>query len=380
MAKRELISQVIDCIHYSGCEKQKINKYRQLISMYNKHRFAMTDIILNLHKYGSFKAYFYLLTVNKSKELENLIFSCLINILRDDVRKYDENIEFSNLAKWMPRENMFFDKKLNFVNRFVLKFYPELFKTGEHKGNLNHARRAYRQLLSKLNQKLETLEVLLSQKEGNVEYANLSSTQLNKYFFKFLKEDNTKFIDFMRNKYLKQEISILDSIFENKIVHDKEKEICNEVWNIVKYKYFSIYRNMFDLDSDLMVDITQDMYNDKILSYIVLVIIMFTDNKCTVYMNQKKIIFENDNIFDNVNTIKQHIYPIVNIEIPKNSICDRLSVVTTKNIDKILNFENYKLITIIQPSSKHNNIFVEYLRLNKNIYYYLKKINPFYFF
>jgi hypothetical protein len=356
--KKTLVSEVIECTHYQGNEKQKFNKYRQLMLLYHKHKPIMKDIIMNLHKYASYKAYLYILSINKDDELESLIFCVLVNTLRDDIRKYAENKETSDLAKWLPRENYHFDKSLNFVNRYVLKLFPELFPQSmisdiDVQASLNTAKRRYRIILSNINRKLGTLEVLLSAKEKRINYENLSITQINKYFYKFLEEDNAIFTNFLKNKYLEMGICILDCIRDDKIKHTKEKEICNEVWDLVKFKHYNQFTHLFEKDSDLMIDITQDIYENGIISYMFCFVLMFIENNRDVYLNGNKIIINESDIFGKIQTIKQSIRLATNIKIPERVGNNKLLyVITTKDVKSIESFNSYDKIIICKPTFK----------------------------
>lgn len=358
--KKALVNQVIECTHYQGNEKQKFNKYRQLMFLYQKHKPLMKDIIMSLHKYASFKAYLYILSINKKDDLEELIFSVLVNTLKDDIRKYAENKETSDLAKWLPRENYHFDKSLNFVNRFVLRLFPELFSPNfDLQTSLNTAKRRYRIILSNINRKLETLEVLLSEKETRINYEKLSITQINKYFYKFFEEDNAVFTNFLKNKYIEMGIRILDCIREDKIKHKEEKEICNAVWDIVKFKYYNQYNCLFEKDYDLMIDITQDMYENGIISYMFCFVLIFIENNRDVYLNENKIIVsENEiNIFDKIQKIKQSIRLATTIKIPERSGNNKLLyVITNKDVKPIESFNSYDKIIICKPTFRKDII------------------------
>jgi Domain of unknown function (DUF2828) len=360
MSKRELVHDVIRCTHYQGNEKLKYRKYRQILSLYYKHKMQMTDIIMHLHKYSSFKAYLYLLSINKDDELENLIFSVLINTLNDDIKKCDNKQEISTLAKWLPRENSSFDKKLNFVNRFVLKLFPNIF-ANQYRDlltNLNIAKKQYRLILTKLNSYLGTLEVKLCSQDKKIEYEKLNTTQINKYFYKFLKDDKVPFTCFLKNKYMEMGVNIIDCIYNNNIKHPEEKEICDQIWETVKFKYYNQFKS-FEENSDLVVDITQGMYEDKMISKIFALVLMFIENNKCVYMNQNKVIIENKDcaIFEKVNLIKHAISISNKIVVPKDNKNKMLYVITTKDIDQIESFENYDKIYIIKYDFEDENYF-----------------------
>lgn len=355
--RKSLVKDVIKYTHCSGNEKQKFNAYRQLLYLYDKHYHVMTDIITNLHKYSSYKAYLYILSLNKNEQLENLIFSILINTLKDDIAKCERNQETSNLAKWLPREGSHFDKSLNFVNRFVLKMYPELFVDEKNvKTNLNKAKKRYRGALAGINRRLGTLEVLISDGK-EIEYGALSEVQTNKYFYKFMKENESEFVNYLNKKYVDMGVGILDRVYKDDIKHAVEKEICCFVWEDRKYEYYHRLALIFSGDCDLVVDITQLMYYEKTINHVLALILMFVEGGKLVFLNQKKVCLDDTtNIFDKIQKIKQCIQP-EEIKIPCKSVNDTLYVVTTKTIDEIPSFENYGKIIVYNVSKENEDIF-----------------------
>jgi hypothetical protein len=243
MRTYDLIGIVIKCTHYQGNEKQKYKKYRQILAMWYKHQQKMIPIITNLHKYASFKSYFYLMTITGNRYLENIIFGTLMNILKDDIQKYKQGKEISNLAKWMPKEGSFFDRKLNFVNRFVRKFYK--IKTERDIQHLDSFKKIYRETLVMLKEKLDLIECALCQQKANINFNNMSNKSINKYFNHFFNDDaqRDKFINFMKCRYIGMETEILKHVWDENVIHDKDKEIINEIWNLVKFKYFNQVEN-----------------------------------------------------------------------------------------------------------------------------------------
>ena len=156
MQKYDLIKIIIQCTHYKGNEKQKQKKYRQILSLWYKYPREMDQIMKNLYKYASFKSYFYLMTITGNKHFENIIFSTLMNVLLNDIINNKEGKDISNLAKWMPKEGTFFDRKLNFVNRFVKRFYK--IKTEQNIQHLDNYKKIYRKTLVMLKQQIDLVE------------------------------------------------------------------------------------------------------------------------------------------------------------------------------------------------------------------------------
>jgi len=297
--------------------------------------------------------------VNKNVELEELIFSILVNTLKDDVKKYNEGIpRISNLAKWLPREGSHFDKRLNFVNRFVLKFFPTIFVGEISAAALDHAKKKYRLILTDINAKLETLEALISA-EKQINYNNLGTTQINKYFYKFYDEDFSGFVLFLKAKYMNMGVRILDPIRENKIKHEEERTICNHVWHERKHMYYTEMNKPFglDLSGDLLVDITQDMYEDGIIANMFCLILWFMENQKNVYLGNEKIPSqESRNIFDRIQMIEQCIQPSVSIKIPTDGVHKILYMISSRD-NEFESFGSYDKIIVHNSNGTQKRTF-----------------------
>jgi Domain of unknown function (DUF2828) len=245
----------------------------------------MIDIITNIHKYASYQSYFYLMSVTGNAKLENIIFATLMNRLKDDIDNYKQNKEISNLAKWMPREGSFFDRKLNFVNRFVKRFYK--IDNEDKIKYLDSYKKAYRKILTMLNQRLGTIEVALCNQNIEINFNNLTPTSINKYFNHFMNDQNQKnrFLDFLKCRYIKMDKDILKYIWDEHIIHEQDKQIVNEIWNFIKYKYF----NNIDKDS------IEENINDNVSDYLLYALYNLQENGKDI-----------SNIVDTINNMKTY--------------------------------------------------------------------------
>lgn len=362
--KYKLINQVIKYTHYDGNEKDKYKRYRQLVFLYEKNEEEMKDIINDLEKYASFKAYFYLLSMSKNQDLDKLIFAKLVNTYNDDVKNYRNQKSISSLAKWLPREKLHFDKKINFVNTFVTKLYPEMFEGIDPEKDvkqliktLNVAKKKYRKSIAEMNKYIDTLEPKLCQKTGNIDFYKLSKTQINKYFFKFMKENEFEFANFLEINYENMGANIIDYIQKNKIKHELDRKICDQSWQIIKKKHNNMYTQNLN-KVDLLIDITQDLYEMKIINDIFMFLLIASEQHKNLYVGEKKLIMNNNkDIFDQISSINNLIMPNPTLIIPKGTN-KTLYVVTTKDIDNIENFQNYKEIVIFSPNCENKNLFV----------------------
>lgn len=85
-----------------------------------------------------------------------------------------DGVSLSLLAKWLPRENSHFDKKLKFVNAFAVKMFPG---DATDKNNWKSSANAqYRRTLAALTERLKLPEVLLAaHREDEIRFKMLAS-------------------------------------------------------------------------------------------------------------------------------------------------------------------------------------------------------------
>jgi len=352
-----LKNMVIDLTNdkYKTDEKNRLKRYRQITSLYSKYKDNMTTIIENLHKYSSFKAYLYLLDVASDPELINLIYNTLVKIFKNDIYNYENNEKYekiSLLAKWLPRENFHFDKKINFVNKFVTIMYPNIIttidleilkntdsqqKSSEIKNinkKINYAKKLYRTTCSNLNRKLGTIEPLLCKQQYNdINFNELTRTQLNKYFYTFIENTEitaTNFTNYLTSLYYNLEIELPNYVAQNRIVHDIEKNICSRTWNTIKRNY---YNNDIITSEPIIMDITHaSLKNIKIP---ILLLSMFS-------------IESGDTIFEQISYVNKNISSSTTLTIPNKISSNKiLYIYTDKQIDNIFGYENYEKIIIL---------------------------------
>src|SRR5207245_2961042 len=103
-----------------------------------------------------YKDYFYILNFSKNTNLDDYIYNIIINQLKEYLKNIKCKKQISTLGKWLPREKSEINKKINFIDKFNSKFYPDF--------AIYSARKRYRKLKSMLNKNLGTLEVNLCAK------------------------------------------------------------------------------------------------------------------------------------------------------------------------------------------------------------------------
>ena len=108
--------------------------------------------------------------------------------LKMDVNEYDRSIaendkpKISLLAKYIPKEDKYFDRKYHFVDNF-LGIDPQDINSN----SANERRKMYRKCVSTLNKSLDTIEIKMSaQKFADINFEKITSKSAFKYRKAFL--------------------------------------------------------------------------------------------------------------------------------------------------------------------------------------------------
>src|SRR3990172_9094703 len=147
--------------------KKPLIIYKHIVKMYNYYPNTITKIINILYKIGYWKDYLYILEFAKrDSPLSNYIYKLLNEQIECDLDRLEGGDSISTLAKWMPRQQSSFDKKLNFVETYCRMYHPE--------SKSFSAKRTYRQTMSKLNKSIDTAEIKLCKKdEANINFKKI---------------------------------------------------------------------------------------------------------------------------------------------------------------------------------------------------------------
>ncbi|CAH6421651.1 Domain of unknown function (DUF2828)-containing protein [uncultured virus] len=228
-----------------GGKREKKIFYLILLHLFKYFPKTIINLLALIPFYGYFKDYFLLMElINENLEdnqnLINKIFDLVINQLKKDANEYTEKIKtdkkpkISLLAKYIPKENEHFDRKLNFVTQIVKKmFFQNQNKITEKE--LNDAKKIYRQLVSSLNIYLDIPEIKMSaNKYSEIDFTKISSKCTFKYRKSFLNQ-NIKTTKLKSNDKKDREICkkhFLKSIEEKNI---KGKQL--EIYELVKFVF-----------------------------------------------------------------------------------------------------------------------------------------------
>jgi hypothetical protein len=148
-----------------------INYLYELNGDYRKLAITMIEMIEN---FGYFKDYNNLFINTQNVDLKKYLLEKYTEILIKDKQK--ENVsELTLAAKWAPREGSKYDK-------FAKELAQNIFKNT----NFNKSYKSYRQMLSDLNKKLNTVQPIMCQKHwADIDFSKVSSvsmTNLTKAF------------------------------------------------------------------------------------------------------------------------------------------------------------------------------------------------------
>jgi len=159
------------------------------------------------HPYGSWKdiKYFADYVLKRTNNMNHPLINFMIGLchynLKKDYFNMLENKPISLAAKWMPRKSMN-NKKYSWFFEKLAYYYFEEYINSSNVNSIHKAKRKcemnMRKVLSQLNKYLQTIEInLTSNKWKNIDFNNVTSLAMNKYYYSFLNE--TKLGNIKRN-------------------------------------------------------------------------------------------------------------------------------------------------------------------------------------
>lgn len=235
--------------------------YLEIVELYRSDPVKGEKAIDLIPTIGYYKDYLYLLEVCdpiKDKDFEDYMYNRIVKM----INKWDRGKHII-LSKWLPREKSSFDMKLNFVKKISLILFPN--------DTPIHRKKKYRQLVSKVCSKLNTLESNLCAKTYD-KIKGFTESNLNTYEGLIdrnktlrniaVKDLKTKYKDYpiskllieKRKKPLKElRHKIIEPVIESKITSRKHPmdtlmilNISGRMFNNSKYKIYEhalIYAN-----------------------------------------------------------------------------------------------------------------------------------------
>lgn len=153
----KLIDYVMYQLTYRKAKKSN-RFYRSLVRLYLLNPDMVYEFINNVNELGYYKDLIHILCRSSYKDLNNYIYNRIIEIIRHDLTCLSHNENISTMAKWLPKEHGFSDKKNGFVKIFCKLYFG---------GASNYHLKQYRLLRTQLNKNIGTLECKMCTKDYN---------------------------------------------------------------------------------------------------------------------------------------------------------------------------------------------------------------------
>lgn len=228
------------------------------------------ELLELITKMDYYKDYMYLLLYCDNPKAKDYIYDDIV--FKMSKWKYGN---YMYLSKWLPREKSSFDRKLNFIDDFTKKLFPDI--------KLNERRRLYRIFVSETCKKLNTFETNLCNKTYDL-IEDVTEKNLKTY---------SKVI--MRNTKLKKRISfILNRRYEKmglkRLLIESQKfhlkELRNELLKpYIKNKSQTI---MYPPNVLLIINLTPRLYN-LYMNDIKCILIRYMNNHNEFIIGEKKL-------------------------------------------------------------------------------------------
>jgi hypothetical protein len=290
--KTEVKDYLLRLLKYKRTRKP-FSFYRNLCNLFYRYPKTITKIIENLHNFGYWKDYMYLLMAcHDNPLLTDHIYCHLRTQFKKDV--FCEKIArpVSRLAKWLPRQGSSFDRKCKFVTTFIDYLYPER--------EINNARALYRKTVAKLCKRLDVTEIKLTQNNyTDINFAHVGRLCFKFNYKRFLENCKDKLFSYLFRKY--SEMNLWD--FANEInrewssMDSFKSEVFNRVWGDKTKEFLNDIRMIgnidFIKDSVLVLDVTNKIFsreNMRILIGLTLMVSEFSRHDNCVFMNAKDLI------------------------------------------------------------------------------------------
>ena len=332
--------------------QKKFVFYKTIVNLYGYYPKTITNIIETVPQWGYNKDYmFFLLASRKNENITRFIYDLLINRLKNDFQLYQKRQKISTLAKWLPRENSSFDKKLCFVTTFCKLYYPKYFT------NINTAKKKYRKLLKNLTKYLNVVEQKTNTKEiENIDFEKISRLCLKNNMTRILNNEKSKekLINFLTCKFLKCDIEYL--VFKVLFGFQIEQDVINKIWKDHKRYFIEKTENMLDFDLskyNIFIDLSRNIYNDKLIQDMISIIIIVNNKKGDIIINAKRpyklILNPNLDFCNLVHTIFENMIDSKKLEIAKisnvNDNGKKMMIIAHENIiiNNDIDYKNYDM-------------------------------------
>lgn len=364
--------------------KKRYKFYKVFVRSHKFHKDLVEDIIINIKDLGYWKDYMFLLLAGKNfPQVREFIYNFLHKKLLEDIERYNSNEQITTLAKWLPRENSSFDKKIKFVNVFSNILFP---------GYKNSTRKKkYRQLVSKLCNHINIAERDIPKKTfSNINFHQLPYGSFRKNYKIFIKEDSLlpKVKNYIYRHYIKYDVhGFFDKAYKSHESYDDiHKESVLKAFEDNKEKYYNEIVEGLKIDLkpkegiDILVRLDKDIFTgEKITDVLSVLILLYEFNDINIIVSEKApyILDINGDIFEIFGQINMACGPY-----HKNSIHDikdyiikdKLLILDTE-FNRSFDRHNHAIVKKYNPIHPNKELLDEILpkssRSNKNYYMWL---------
>jgi hypothetical protein len=226
--------------------------------MANSHPSDLILLFRKIVKYGTWKDLIHVMGTICEYDV--------IRLFKEQLENDIGNVKISNLAKWIPNENSYFDKKYKLFKKLAVIF-----------GITNKELR--KKYLVPLRKKLNITECLVSSRKWSIiDYMKLSSRTLKRHHSAFIKNDNFRYVNYLNiktNTY--------------------------DVWGKLPHT-FNFYKNKIDkevgcpLDVEIAIDISVGMKGFPILMSSCLTVDLGSTEWFPIFMDDLE--FNNKKVFE----------------------------------------------------------------------------------
>lgn len=329
--------KLIDYIsyHLTYRKAKKSNRfYRSLIQLYTYNPYIVYDFIDNVNKLGYYKDLIHIFCRSSNNKLNDYILNTIITIIRNDLICLGRNEKTTTMGKWLPKENGSSDKKCGFVKIFCKLYFG---------GITNNHLKQYRLMRSRLNRCIGTLECKMCAKEYNtIDFNKIGVNALTHNMNALIKhpELKDKIIKTLKTKDYKLPIfiekvikgkmpkSVIKNIYEmyrfidNLPNHDYLKSVSRCIINMSS-TMFSIKAHYLAIGTCLELKRMNNNIEILVINY---------DRLCPVK-------FDNDNLFDNINTLLSYCCTMGPVTIPSDKKTLVISNNEIKDHDNVIQYK-----------------------------------------
>ncbi len=296
---------------------KKSNKlYINICNIYKYYPNLIISILNDIPKLGYYKDYFHILSFSRSNDLNNYIYTIIINQLNEDIINMNGNKKISTLGKWLPSEGSKINRKINFIDTFNTLFW----KNDQHLNKFT-LRKKYRLLKTTINEKLGTLEAMMCKKNyENINFNKTSKSALQKHTHHLITHEGIqeKLDTYNVNKLKKMDLYYFTfELFGNKYTVEQ----LENVFNSNNYHFNIPYIKDLVNNSICIIDLSKEMFTNNSHLYgigIALLVDKLSKHKGNIIVGNDIIHFKDtDTIIDKRNILMKYSGPCRDIDVQR---------------------------------------------------------------